>query len=94
MIGISSPFAERGLLYEKFRDFYGKDDHDTLVHQGLAPATSIRPLTQQKSTRSSRPTPTVPGANGSASSGRTCQHTSIATRLEYCVDRDVHERPF
>ena len=33
LIGISSPYAKRGLLYEKHRDHYGRDDSKVLVWQ-------------------------------------------------------------
>ena len=33
LIGISSPYAQRGLLYQKHRDCFGKDDPDVLVIQ-------------------------------------------------------------
>lgn len=38
LIGISSPYRRIGLMYTKHRDFYGKDDPDTLVIQA---ATSV-----------------------------------------------------
>ena len=34
MIGISSPYARKGLLYQKFRDHFGKDSDDILVIKG------------------------------------------------------------
>lgn len=36
MIGISSPYARRGLLYQKFRDHYGTDNDDILVIKGAS----------------------------------------------------------
>lgn len=33
LVGISSPYAQRGLLYNKHRDAFGKDDPDVLVIQ-------------------------------------------------------------
>jgi hypothetical protein len=38
IIGISSPYNKRGLLYQKHRDFYGVGDPDTLI---LAAGTSV-----------------------------------------------------
>jgi hypothetical protein len=38
IIGISSPYNKRGLLYQKHRDFFGVDDPDTLI---LAAGTSV-----------------------------------------------------
>jgi hypothetical protein len=34
LIGISTPYRKLGLLYQRWRDFYGKDDPDVLVVQG------------------------------------------------------------
>jgi hypothetical protein len=34
LIGISSPYRKFGILYQKFRDHYGKDSDDILVVQG------------------------------------------------------------
>jgi hypothetical protein len=31
LIGISSPYRKSGLLYEKFKEFYGKNDDEVLV---------------------------------------------------------------
>lgn len=36
MIGISSPYARKGLLYQKFRDHYGNDSDDILVIKGAS----------------------------------------------------------
>ena len=34
LIGISSPYRRRGLLHDRHRDYFGKDDDDVLVVQG------------------------------------------------------------
>jgi hypothetical protein len=34
LIGISTPYRKLGLLHQKHRDYFGKDDADTLVVQG------------------------------------------------------------
>lgn len=36
LIGISSPYRRNGLLFEKWRDHYGKDDDDILVVRGTS----------------------------------------------------------
>ena len=41
LIGISSPYRRRGLLHDRHRDFFGKDDDDVLVVQG--PSTLFNP---------------------------------------------------
>jgi hypothetical protein len=45
IIGISSPYSKRGVLYEIFRDYYGQDDSDILVWQ--APTRIMNPLIPQ-----------------------------------------------
>ena len=42
VIGISTPYGQRGLLFEKYRDFYGKSDPDTLVIKGAT--TTFHPI--------------------------------------------------
>jgi hypothetical protein len=34
LVGISSPYRRRGLLHDRHRDFFGKDDEEVLVVQG------------------------------------------------------------
>jgi hypothetical protein len=41
LIGISSPYRRRGLLHDRHRDYFGKDDGDVLVVQG--PSTLFNP---------------------------------------------------
>jgi hypothetical protein len=41
LIGISSPYRKSGLLYEKFKEFYGKPDDDVLVIR--APSIVLNP---------------------------------------------------
>jgi phage terminase large subunit-like protein len=51
LVGISTPYRKIGLLHQKYRDYFGKDDEDTLVVQGasklfnplLAEVETIRP---------------------------------------------------
>ena len=45
IIGISSPYRKIGLLYQKFRDHYGKDDSKVLVIK--APTRLLNPLIDQ-----------------------------------------------
>jgi hypothetical protein len=45
VIGISSPYRKSGLLYQKFRDHYGKDDSKILVIK--APTRLLNPLIDQ-----------------------------------------------
>jgi len=41
LIGLSSPYARKGLLYEKFRDHYARDDSSVLIWQ--APTDVMNP---------------------------------------------------
>src|SRR5258708_24584781 len=41
LIGISTPYAKRGLLYKKFKDNFGRDTDDVLVIR--APTTALNP---------------------------------------------------
>jgi hypothetical protein len=46
LIGISSPYRRGGLLYEKWKAHFGKDDDDVLVIQ--APSRTLNPTLDQK----------------------------------------------
>lgn len=46
LIGLSSPYARRGVLYEAHRDHFGRDDHDVLVWQADTP--TMNPTVPQK----------------------------------------------
>jgi hypothetical protein len=92
-IGISSPFAERGLLWERYRDFYAKDDPDTLIIKGgtlaFNPTLSAEDIDKELALDPEGGKAEWLGefrANLSAYIDR--------ASLEYCVDGDAHERPF
>jgi hypothetical protein len=92
-IGISSPFAERGLLWERFRDFYGKDDQDTLVIKGGS--RDFNPLLSEEAIAKELQSD-PDGARAEWLGEFRANLTAYIDRasLDYCVDRDVHERPF
>jgi hypothetical protein len=46
VIGISTPHKRAGLLYERWRDFYGRDDDDVLVVRG--PSLAFNPTLDPK----------------------------------------------
>jgi hypothetical protein len=46
LISISTPYSRQGLLYENFREFYGKDDGDVLVWK--APSIVMNPTLSEK----------------------------------------------
>jgi hypothetical protein len=92
-VGISSPFAERGLLWERFRDFYGKDDEDTLVIKGGS--LQFNPtLSEEDISRELKADPDGARAEWLGEFRSNLSAYIDRATLEYCVDRDVHERPF
>jgi hypothetical protein len=46
IVGISSPYRRTGLLYDKWRKYFGKDDDDVLVIH--APTRALNPTVEQK----------------------------------------------
>jgi len=46
LISISTPYSRQGLLYENFREFYGKEDEEVLVWK--APSIVMNPTLSQK----------------------------------------------
>ena len=93
VLGISSPFAERGLLYEKFRDHYGKDDPDVLVLKGSTrdfnPTISDAEIDKELAAD-----PDGARAEWLGEFRSNLPAYIDRATLEYCVDRDVHDRPF
>lgn len=93
VIGISSPFAERGLLYEKFRDHYAKDDNDVLVIKGSTqqfnPTIDAAEIEKELAADPD-------GARAEWLGEFRANLTAYIDRnsLEYCIDRDAAERPF
>ena len=75
LIGISTPYRRAGLLFEKWRDHYGRDG-DVLVIR--APSTTRRCGPCARGSRASRATPT-PARSESAPCGRRSPSTSRST---------------
>jgi hypothetical protein len=46
LISLSTPYSKQGLLYENFREFYGKDDEEVLVWK--APSRVMNPTLPEK----------------------------------------------
>jgi phage terminase large subunit-like protein len=63
LIGISSPYRRRGLLHDRHRDYFGKDDDDVLVVQGSS-TCSIRRWTKALSRGREKPTRKRPAPSG------------------------------
>ena len=92
-IGISSPFAERGLLYEKYRDFFGKDDADTLVIKGGTLAFNPT-LDAQDIEKELQADPEGGRAEWLGEFRSNLSAYIDRATLQDCIDRDVRERPF
>ena len=45
MVGISTPFGQRGLLFERYRDYFGRDDDEVIVVEGSS--TKLNPTLDQ-----------------------------------------------
>ena len=45
MVGVSTPYGQRGLVFEKYRDALGKDDAEVLVVKGGS--TTFNPTRDQ-----------------------------------------------
>ena len=72
LIGISSPYRRSGLLYQRFKDIYERDDPDVLVVQRRTRGSTRRSLSSL-STRRSRRIPRAAAASGKPSSERHCR---------------------
>jgi hypothetical protein len=92
IVGISSPYRRSGLLYQKWRDFFGKDDEEVLVIH--APTRALNPTVKQKTIdRALEDDPAAARANWLAE-WRDDLSTFIDRELiESLVDRGVLVRP-
>ena len=93
VIGISTPYGQRGLLFEKFRDFYGKSDPDTLVIKGST--TTFHPIVDHAQIE--RELAEDPEGNRSeyladfrSDLSAYCDRAVV----ERCVEADCRERPY
>ena len=78
LVGISSPYRKAGLLYDKWKSYFGKDDDRVLVIQARR-SISIRPSTRRLLPRRSKPIRPRLGPNGSASGATTSPAISAST---------------
>jgi hypothetical protein len=92
LIGISSPYRKSGLLYEKWRQHFGKDDPDVLFVQGpTRPFNSTFP--QSIIDRRFEEDPEAASAEYGAEF-RTDIADSVSRQVvESCIEPGVHERP-
>jgi hypothetical protein len=91
LIGLSSPFAKRGLLYEKHRDHYGRDDSSVLVWQ--ADTTTMNPQVDRAEIEQAyRDDPLSAAAEFGASFRSDLETYVSAEVIRDCVDDGVYER--
>jgi hypothetical protein len=93
LIGISSPYAQRGLLFTKHQQSFGRDDPDVLVVQ--APSIVFNPsLDQARVEKEMRDDPEAARSEWMAEfRGDLSTYVDRAV-VEACVERGVLERPF
>ncbi|TJW44332.1 MAG: terminase [Mesorhizobium sp.] len=93
LIGISSPYAQRGLLYTKHRDCFGKDDSQVLVVQAgtkvFNPTIDTDIIDQAH-----RDDPESAAAEWDAKFRGDLSTFVDRAVVERCVDIGVHERPY
>jgi len=88
LIGLSSPYAKKGLLYEKHRDHYGRDDSNVLVWQ--APTVVMNPhVDREEIEQAYRDDPASAAAEFGAQFRDDLQSYVIPEVIENCVDRGV-----
>jgi hypothetical protein len=92
IIGISSPYRKSGLLYQKFRDHYGKDDSKILVIK--APTRLLNPLIDQSIIDEAMlDDPAAASAEWMAEFRDDISAFVTREAIDACVSLDVFERP-
>lgn len=93
LIGISSPYAQRGLLFSKHNAAYGMADPNVLVVQ--APTTVFNPTIDTAVIEQAHADdPEAAAAEWEAEFRGDLSMFIDRRRVEACVDVGVHERPF
>jgi hypothetical protein len=91
LIGLSSPYARKGLLYEKYRDHYARDDSSILVWQ--APTDVMNPqVDRQEIEQAYRDDPVSAAAEFGAEFRSDLQSYVDREALEACVTSGCRER--
>jgi Terminase large subunit, ATPase domain len=91
LIGLSSPYAKKGLHYEKYRDHFGRDDSNVLVWQ--APTEVMNPAVDKDEIEQAyRDDPASAAAEFGAEFRDDLQSFIIPEAVESCIDRGVYER--
>lgn len=93
LVGISSPYAQRGLLYTKHQQAFGKDDPAILVVR--APTLMLNPTIDAKIIEDAqRDDPEAARAEWLAEFRGDLASLIDRAILEQCVDPGIRERPF
>ncbi|MCT7375733.1 terminase [Chelativorans salis] len=93
LVGISSPYAQRGLLHQKFTSSFGKGDSGVLVLK--APTVVFNPtIDAQVIARAKDDDPEAAASEWDAEFRSDLSTFVERAVVERCVEAGVHERPF
>jgi hypothetical protein len=91
LIGLSSPYAKRGLLFEKHRDHYGRDDSPVLIWQ--ADTATMNPAVDREEIAAAyRDDPTSAAAEFGAQFRDDLSSYIVPGIIEACVEAGCYER--
>jgi hypothetical protein len=91
LVGLSSPYAKKGLLYEKYRDHYGRDDSNVLIWQ--ASTSTMNPQVDTREIEQAyRDDPVSAAAEFGAEFRSDLQSFVDRETLEACVAPGCRER--
>jgi hypothetical protein len=92
ILGISSPYAKKGLLYEKYRDHYGRDDSSVLIWK--ADTQTMNPGVDGSIIAAAyADDPIAAAAEYGAEFRNDLEQFLSRDAIDACVSRGVHERP-
>jgi Phage Terminase len=91
LVGLSSPYAKKGLLYEKHRDHWGRDGSSVLVWQADT-ATMNPQVDKEEIAAAYRDDPQSAKAEFGAEFRDDLQTYIVPEAIEACVDHGVYER--
>jgi hypothetical protein len=91
LVGMSSPYAKKGLLYEKHRDHFGRDDSKVLIWQ--ADTATMNPHVDRKEIEAAyREDPFSAAAEFGAQFRDDLQTYVVPEAIEVCVEQGCYER--
>ena len=91
LIGLSSPYAKKGLLYEKYRDHFGRDDSKVLIWRGET-ATMNPQVDKEEIEAAYLDDPISAAAEFGAQFRDDLQTYIVPEAIEACVERGIYER--